>query len=160
MEERIEYPNVAPDGVKAMAGLERYLGVCGLEKKLLDLVKLRASQINGCAYCVDMHWKDLRADGESEQRLYSLDAWRETSFYTDRECAALDWTEAVTLVTEGHVPDELYERVRRQFSEKEMVDLTLAIVTINGWNRLCISSRKVAGTYQPPAARPVKKDTE
>src|SRR5512143_1308921 len=105
MEERIEYANVAPDGVKAMAGLERYLSVCGLEKKLLDLVKLRASQINGCAYCVDMHWKDLRADGESEQRLYSLDAWRETSFYTDRECAALDWTEAVTLVTEGHVPD-------------------------------------------------------
>jgi AhpD family alkylhydroperoxidase len=159
MEERIEYANVAPDGVKAMTGLERYLGACGLEKKLLDLVKLRASQINGCAYCVDMHWKDLRADGESEQRLYSLDAWRETSFYTDRECAALDWTEAVTLLTEGHVPDELYDRVRRQFSEKEMVDLTLAVVAINGWNRLCISFRKVAGTYQPSAARAVNKNS-
>ncbi len=158
MEERIKYANVAPDGVKTLAGLERYLGVCGLEKKLLDLVKLRASQINGCAYCVDMHWKDLRAEGESEQRLYSLDAWRETSFYTDRERAALDWTEAVTLVTEDHVPDELYEHVRRQFSEKEMVDLTLAVVAINGWNRLSISFRKEAGTYQPPAARPLKKD--
>lgn len=148
---RIEYRNVAPGALEAMSGLERYLRRCELEPSLLELVKLRASQINGCAYCIDMHTKDARARGESEQRLYALSAWRETPFYTERERAALDWTEAVTLVAAGHVPDTVYERVREQFSEKELVDLTLAVVAINGWNRFAISFRTVPGTYQPRA---------
>jgi len=134
-----------------MLGLEKYLHSCGVEEKLLHLIKLRTSQINGCAYCLDMHWKDLRAIGESEQRLYSLDAWEESPFYTDRERAALAWTEAVTRVSEGHVPDEVYDAVRQQFSEKELADLTLAVATINAWNRLSIAGRAVPGTYQPPA---------
>jgi AhpD family alkylhydroperoxidase len=112
-------------------------------------VKMRASQINGCAFCLDMHSKDARAAGETEQRLYALDAWRETPFFTDRERAALAWTEAVTRVSETHVPDEIYETVRQHFTEKELVDLTLAIVAINGWNRLAISFRSVPGSYQP-----------
>ena len=124
-----------------MMGLETYLHECGLEPSLLELLKLRASQINGCAYCIDMHTKDARARGESEQRLYLLDAWRESPFYTERERAALEWTEVVTLITQGHVPDEVYERVRGQFTEKELANLTLAVVAINGWNRLCISFR-------------------
>ena len=132
-----------------MLGLEKYLHTCGLEESLLHLVKLRASQINGCAYCLDMHWKDLRAIGEKEQRLYSLDAWRECPYYTERERAALAWTEAVTLITNGHVPDALHEEVRSSFSEKELADLTCAVATINAWNRLAISARSVPGTYQP-----------
>lgn len=116
----------------------------------MHLLKLRTSQINGCAFCLDMHWKDLKSIGESEQRLYSLDAWRETPFYSDRERAALAWTEAITKVTEGHVPDEVFEEVRAQFSEKEIADLTLAVVTINAWNRISIAARVVPGTYQPP----------
>jgi AhpD family alkylhydroperoxidase len=130
-------------------GLEEYANNCGLERTLLDLVRLRASQINGCAYCIDMHSKDLRAEGESEQRLYLLDAWREAPFYTDRERAALAWTEAVTLVADGHVPDDVYEQARQQFSEEELVNLTLAIVAINGWNRLNVSFRTLPGNYQP-----------
>ncbi len=149
MKPRIEYRKVAPGALEAMSGLERYLAGCGLEPSLLELVKLRASQINGCAYCIDMHTKDARARGVSEQRLYALSAWRETPFYSARERAALDWTEAVTLVTDGHVPDGVYERVRQQFAERELVDLTLAVVAINGWNRLAISFRTVPGTYQP-----------
>ena len=152
MEARLQYGKVAPGVYKAMHGLEAYTDECGLERTLLDLVKLRASQINGCAFCLDMHWKDLRAAGESEQRLYSLDAWRETPFYTDRERAALEWTEAVTLVAGEHVPDAVYEHAREQFSEKELVDLTLAIVAINGWNRLSIAFRTVPGGYQPRTA--------
>jgi AhpD family alkylhydroperoxidase len=148
MEPRLNY-KAAPGAYQAMLGLEKYLHECGLEEPLLHLIKLRASQINGCAYCLDMHWKDLRAIGENEQRLYSLDAWRECPYYTDRERAALEWTEAVTLVTNGHVPDEVYERVRGSFSEKELIDLTLAVATINAWNRLAISTRAVPGTYQP-----------
>ncbi len=132
-----------------MLGLETYVNESGLERNLLDLVRLRASQINGCAFCLDMHWKDLRAEGENEQRLYSLDAWRETPFYTERERAALAWTEAVTLVTDGHVPDEVYEQACRHFSEKELADLTLAIIAINGWNRLNVAFRTVPGTYEP-----------
>jgi len=132
-----------------MAGLEKYVHECGLESSLLELVKMRTSQINGCAFCLDMHWKDARAAGESEQRLYSLDAWRETPFYSERERAALAWTEAVTLVADSHVPDELYEEVRQHFSEEELVNLTLAIVAINGWNRLSISFRAEPGIYQP-----------
>ena len=120
-----------------------------LEIELQDLVKLRTSQINGCAYCIDMHWKDLRAEGESEQRLDGLDAWDGSPYDTDRERAALAWTEAVTRVNEGHVPDWVYRDVRRFFSEKELADLTLCIVTINGWNRLCMAFRAPAGTYQP-----------
>ncbi len=149
MEPRIEYAKVAPGAATAMAGMERYVRSSGLERPLLELIKVRASQINGCAYCLDMHTKDARAAGESEQRLYALSAWRETPFYTDRERAALAWTEAVTLVGETHVPDEVYETARRAFSERELVDLTMAVVTINGWNRLAIAFRTVPGTYQP-----------
>jgi len=149
MAERIDASKVNPGAYRAMFGLEKYVRESGLELSLLDLVKLRASQINGCAYCLDMHWKDARARGESEQRLYSLDAWRETSYYTERERAALAWTEAVTLIAATHVPDELYEQVRQHFREEELVTLTLAVVAINGWNRLAISFRTEPGTYQP-----------
>jgi AhpD family alkylhydroperoxidase len=149
MEARFNYLKAAPGVFKAMLGITQYLRGSGLDESLLTLVDLRASQINGCAYCIDMHWKDLRAAGESEQRLYSLDAWRESPFYTDRERAALEWTEALTLISDGHVPDEIYEKVRQQFDEKQLSDLTLAVVAINGWNRLNISARTVPGNYQP-----------
>ena len=152
MEARLNMMKTSPGAYKAMLGLEQYLHSSGLDVKLLHLIKLRASQINGCAYCIDMHWKDLRAAGETEQRLYGLDAWREANYYTDRERAALEWTESVTLITNGHVPDAVYDRVRTQFNEKELADLTIAISTINAWNRIAISSRTVAGTYQPPKA--------
>ncbi|MFL5697120.1 MAG: carboxymuconolactone decarboxylase family protein [Ktedonobacteraceae bacterium] len=149
MSERIDYSKVTPEGYRAMSGLERYVRGSGLEPSLLELVKLRASQINGCAYCIDMHWKDARARGESEQRLYGLMAWRESPYYTERERAALAWTEAVTLIADSHVPDELYEEVRQSFNETELVNLTFALVAINGWNRLAISLRTEPGTYQP-----------
>jgi AhpD family alkylhydroperoxidase len=136
-----------------MLGLEKYIDECGLEASLQNLVKIRASQINGCAYCIDMHTKDARADGETEQRIFELNAWRETPFYTDRERAALAWTEAVTLVSQTHVPDEVYEEARERFTEEELVNLTLVIATINAWNRLAISFRQVPGAYLPPAAR-------
>ena len=158
MKARIDAAKAAPGAYHAMLGLEHYLHQSGLEVPLLHLIKLRASQINGCAYCIDMHWKDLRAVGENEQRLYGLDAWRESPYYTDRERAALAWTEAVTLITNGHVDDEVYEEVRPHFSEKELADLTLAVATINAWNRLAISLRAEAGKYQPAAkAQEVKK---
>ena len=146
---RLDYKSVAPAGYQALSGLETYVKHCGLERALLELVRLRASQLNGCAYCIDMHTKDARAQGETEQRLYALEAWRETPFYTERERAALAWTEAVTKVFDGHVPDEVYEHARQYFAEKELVDLTLTVTTINGWNRLAISCRTVPGTYQP-----------
>jgi AhpD family alkylhydroperoxidase len=149
MEPRIDYSKVASGALNTMFGFERYLSRCGLDKKLLDLVYLRASQINGCAYCIDMHWKDLRSEGEDEQRLYGLDAWRESPYYSDRERAALAWTESVTRLSDGHVPDSIFEEARRHFSEKELADLALAIVAINGWNRLNIAFRSPAGTYQP-----------
>jgi AhpD family alkylhydroperoxidase len=149
MQPRMVYRKAAPGVYKAMLDLENYVNECGLEQPLLDLIRLRASQINGCAYCIDMHAKDLRAAGENEQRLYALDAWRETPFYSERERAALAWTEAVTLVTAGHVPDDVYAQAREQFSEAELANLTLAVVAINGWNRLSISFRTVPGTYQP-----------
>ncbi len=149
MEARIDVQKVAPESVKPLLELGVYLRHSGLDPKLLNLVWMRASQINGCAYCIDMHTKDARADGESEQRLYELDAWRETPFYTDRERAALAWTEAVTLVNQGHVPDNVYEEARRHFSEKELVDLNIAVVLINAWNRIAISFRAVPGTYEP-----------
>lgn len=153
MKPRIEYGKVAPEGMRVMRGLESYVRQCGLEDSLLELVKLRASQINGCAYCVDMHTKDARAGGETEQRLYALVAWEETPFFSERERAALAWTETVTKIGEGHVPDAIYEHVRPYFSEKELVDLTLAIVAINGWNRLAIGFRTVPGTYNPAQRR-------
>ena len=152
MEPRIDARKHAPEAQKALYALEQYLAGCGLEHGLIHLMKMRASQINGCAYCIDMHSKDARALGETEQRLYELDAWRETPFYTDRERAALAWTEAVTLVSQSHVPDEVYEEVRRHFSEKEIVDLTFVLATINAWNRLAISLRAVPGHYRPASA--------
>ena len=160
MKPRINYGKVAQGVYDAMDALDRYLQQCGMEKPLLMLVQLRASQINGCAYCLDMHWKDLRASGEREQRLYSLDAWRECPYYTDRERAALDWTEAVTRVADGQVPDAVYDAVRPHFSEKELADLTLAIATINAWNRLSIAARLTPGTYQPAQFAGVNSSNE
>lgn len=151
MEERIHYTKVSPGAYHAMLGLEKYLRECGLEQPLIHLIKFRTSQINGCAYCLDMHWKDLLAIGENEQRLYSLDAWRECPYYSDRERAALAWTEAVTLVADTHVPDEVYDEAKRQFTEKELADLTVAVATINAWNRVAIAGRTTPGTYQPAA---------
>ena len=148
MKARFEYLKAAPGAYRAMLELEKYLKGCGIEESLMDLVKMRSSQINGCAYCIDMHSKDAVASGETVQRLFELDAWRETPFYTEREMAALAWTEAVTNVSDGHVPDDVFETVRRQFTEKEVVDLTLAIVAINGWNRFSIAFRAVPGVYK------------
>lgn len=149
MEPRIDARKHAQEAQKAMYALEQYIAGCGLEHGLIHLLKMRASQINGCAYCLDMHSKDARALGETEQRLYELDAWRETPFYTDRERAALAWTEAITLVSPTHVPDSVYEEVRKHFGEKEIVDLTLVVTTINAWNRLAIALRAVPGHYRP-----------
>lgn len=149
MEERIKYQKFAHEAMHSLLAIEKYLAQSSIEPKLLHLLKLRASQINGCAYCIDMHSKDARAVGETEQRLYELNAWRETPFYSDRERAALEWTEVLTLISETHAPDESYEKLRAHFSEKEIVDLTYAIGTINFWNRLAIAMRAVPGIYQP-----------
>ena len=150
IEPRVNFADPAFHGVmKAMYALEEPLRNSGLEPALRELVKTRASQINGCAYCLDMHTKDARAQGETEQRLYALNAWRETPFYTDRERAALEWTEQLTLIAGKGVPDELYARVREHFSEQEIAKLTLAVVQINAWNRFAISFRAPAGSYQP-----------
>jgi AhpD family alkylhydroperoxidase len=152
MDSRIDLStHLASGPARAMFALSREVETT-LERRLFELVKIRASQINGCAYCIDMHTKDARLAGETEQRIYALSAWREAPFYTDRERAALEWTEAVTRVAETHVPDEVYERAARQFKEAELVALTFAIVVINGWNRLAVSFRAPAGTYQPGAA--------
>ena len=152
MEQRLDYPRLAPEAARAMYGLETYLAGCGLEQALRELVKIRASQINGCAFCLDMHTKDARAAGETEQRIYALNAWREAPFFTERERAALAWAEAVTRIG-GGVPDDLYAEARRQFSEKELVDLTWAVAAINAWNRVVISFRSVPGSYQPKPPR-------
>ncbi len=149
MKARIDVMHVNPGISQAMLGLERQVRQAGFDHRLLDLVRMRASQINGCAYCLDMHSKDARAAGETEQRLYGLNAWRETPYYSARERAALEWTEALTLVADTGVPDDVYERVREQFSEDELVHLSLAIVAINGWNRLNIAARTVPGDYVP-----------
>lgn len=146
MEARLDASKHAPGAGRAMMSLEKYVKDCGLEPPLLELVRLRASQINGCAYCVDMHTKDARAAGETEQRLYTTCVWRGTPFFSDRERAALEWTESVTEIAHTHVPDDVFERVRKHFTESELVNLTMAIVTINGWNRLAISFRSVPGT--------------
>lgn len=149
MTQRFSYDKAAPKAAQAMFALHRYVENSGLEHSLLELVKTRASQINGCAFCIDMHTKDARAAGETEQRLYALNAWRETDFYTDRERAALAWTESLTLISQTHAPDADYETARSEFSETELVNLTLAIITINGWNRLAIAFREEPGNYQP-----------
>ncbi|PYT19376.1 MAG: carboxymuconolactone decarboxylase [Acidobacteria bacterium] len=149
MQPRIDYTKYAKEALKSMFGLEKYISESGLDHKLIHLIKMRASQINGCAYCIDMHSKDARALGETEQRLYELDAWRETPFYTDRERAALEWTEALTSVSETHVPDAVYNEVKKYFSEKEIVDLTIVVSTINMWNRLAISMRAVQAHHRP-----------
>src|SRR6266567_6118032 len=134
MQSRLDAQKAAPSAIHAMSAMEGWVRKSSrLEPSLLELVKMRASQINGCAYCIDMHSKDARANGESEQRLYGLSAWKETPFFTDRERAALAWTEAITLISEGHVPDQVYAEVRERFTEEELVNLTLAIITINGW---------------------------
>lgn len=155
MEQRLDYSKTAPDGIGILRQLERYLKKTGLEPDLVELVKLRVSQINGCAYCIDMHTKDARSHGESEQRLYGVTAWRETPFYSERERSALAWAESVTRISEDQVPDEIYRQASQHFTEKELVDLTLAVIAINSWNRLAISFRTPAGSYQPD--HPVSK---
>ena len=149
MNGRIDYIKASPAGYKAFGGVHALLQNSSLSKELIYLVYLRASQINGCAYCLDMHSKDLRHGGETEQRIYMMSAWRETDLFTDRERAALSWAESVTLLNEGHVPDEVFEEVRKEFSEEELIDLTLAVASINSWNRLNIAFRTTAGSYQP-----------
>ncbi len=158
MEPRIQHSKVAPQGFQAALQLHNYVKHCGLESSLLDLINVRASQINGCAYCIDIHAREARAAGESEQRLYALSAWQEAPFYTDRERAALAWTEAVTLISVDHVPDEVYDQARLVFSEKELVDLTLAVASVNTFNRLSTSFRNpVPGRFTPPA-NPSRED--
>lgn len=152
MKPRLNALQASPDAYKAMQGLEAHIAKSGLDHKLVHLVKMRASQVNGCAYCLDMHSKDARAAGETEQRLYLLDAWEETNFYSDRERAALAWTESLTHISETHAPDDVYEEVRKHFSERDLVDLTLVIAAINAWNRLAIGFRADVGGYQPRKA--------
>jgi AhpD family alkylhydroperoxidase len=149
MGSRMNYGKAAPGAMRAMGALETYLDECGLEPGLKELVKLRASQINGCAYCVDMHSLDARALGETEQRLYALPVWQETPFFSERERAALLWTEKLTLLADDHVPDEVYEQVRPHFSDAELANLTLAIATINAWNRFGVAFRSEPGHYKP-----------
>ncbi len=149
MQPRIDYRKYAQEPLKHMLGLEKYIAESGLDPKLVHLIKMRASQINGCAYCLDMHSIDARAAGESEQRLYTLEAWRETPFFSDRERAALAWAESVTLIAQTHAPDDVYADLQKHFSEKEIVDLTFVVGTINLWNRLAISTRALPGHYKP-----------
>ena len=149
MQPRLNIDQVSRPAYQAMLGLEKYLHESSLPPALLHMLKLRASQLNGCAYCIDMHWKDARKAGESDQRLYGLDAWRESPYYSDRERAALEFFESLTDIQDGHVPDDVYERARARFGEKELVDLAMAAVAINGWNRLAIAFRAEAGKYQP-----------
>ena len=149
MQPRIDYRKYAQEPLKHMLGLEKYIAESGLEPKLVHLIKMRASQINSCAYCLDMHSIDARAAGESEQRLYTLEAWRETPFFSDRERAALAWTESVTLIAQTHAPDDVYADLQKHFTEKEIVDLTFVVGAINLWNRLAISTRVLPGHYKP-----------
>ena len=149
MKQRINALEKGQGALRAMLGLSTYLAKSSIEKNLLYLIEYRVSQINGCAYCLDMHSKDLRHVGETEQRIYVLPAWRETPFFSARERAALAWAESVTLLEAGHVPDEVYEEVRKEFTEEEIIDLTLAVATINSWNRINIALRTEAGSYQP-----------
>ncbi|MGO8720687.1 MAG: carboxymuconolactone decarboxylase family protein [Acidobacteriaceae bacterium] len=153
MEPRLDYTKASPEAAKPMIQLESFVRRSGIDAKLLEPIKIRASQLNGCAFCIDMHTKDARFKGETEQRIYALDAWRETPFYTEKERAALAWTEAITNIQTGHAPDAVYEELSRNFSEGERVNVTLAITTINAWNRIAIGFRMVPGSYQPTAAR-------
>jgi AhpD family alkylhydroperoxidase len=150
---RVDYRRVSPEAMRAMAALERFVQGSGLESRLVELVKLRASYINGCAYCVDVHTKDARVAGESEQRLFAIPVWHETPYFTPRERAALAWTESVTDIGHSGVPDDVYEQARAEFSETELLALTMAIIAINGWTRLAVSFRTEPGTYQPRGAR-------
>ncbi|HYK37532.1 carboxymuconolactone decarboxylase family protein [Alloacidobacterium sp.] len=152
METRLDYQKAFPEGVQGMLHLEAIIRRSGLEPSLYELVKIRASQLNGCAFCIDMHTKDARAKGETEQRIYALSAWRETPFFTERERAALGWTEAVTNIQNGHAPEKVYNQTRLQFSEEDLAKLTFAITQINSWNRIAISFRAEVGNYQPQAA--------
>ncbi|MBW7888606.1 MAG: carboxymuconolactone decarboxylase family protein [Bacteroidetes bacterium] len=149
MKPRLQYEQAAPNAAKGLAEIEHYVRNSGLEHSLYELVKMRASQINGCAFCLDMHSIDARRAGETEQRLYTLPAWRETPFFSERERAALEWTEAMTDISRQHISDELYEKMLKHFSEKELVDLSMTIIAINGWNRLAIAFHKEPGKYQP-----------
>ncbi len=149
MEQRINAMEKGAGALKAMFGLGHYVAKSSIEKKLQHLIEFRVSQINGCAYCLDMHSKDLRAEGETEQRLYMISAWRESPVYTDRERAAFAWAEAVTLLGEDGVSDEVYEAAKKEFNEQELIDLTMVVVAINGWNRINIAFRTEAGGYQP-----------
>jgi AhpD family alkylhydroperoxidase len=149
MQTRLDYGKAAPGSVQAIYKLEKYVEESGLERPLLELVRTRVSQINGCAFCIDMHTKDARAAGETEQRLYGLSAWREAPYYSKRERAALAWAEVITNISQTHATDEEYEAARAQFGEEELVKLTMAVIAINGWNRLSIAFRTEAGTYQP-----------
>lgn len=149
MQPRIDYRKYAQEPLQQLLAIEKYIAESGLEPKLIHLIKMRASQINGCAYCLDMHSIDARTAGESEQRLYTLEAWRETPFFSERERAALAWTEAVTLISQTHAPDDVYADMQKHFSEKEIVDLTLVAAMINLWNRVAISLRAVPGHYRP-----------
>ena len=151
MSTRLDWFQAAPAAMHALLGVQNVINESGLEHPLLELVKMRASQINGCGYCLDMHSKDARAAGETEQRLYALVAWRDTPFFSDRERAALAWAEAVTELGRDRVPDAVYTEARRHFDERELVELTMATVTINAWNRLAIAFRMEAGGYTPPA---------
>ncbi len=154
MEPRLDYTQASPEAYKAMLHIEGFVRRSGLDANLLELIKIRASQRNGCAFCIDMHTKDARAKGETEQRIYALDAWRETPFFTAKERAALAWTEAITNIQQGHAPEEVYQELSVHFSEAERVNLTLAITTINAWNRIAIAFRMVPGSYQPAPAHP------
>ncbi|EXL07939.1 carboxymuconolactone decarboxylase family protein [Aquamicrobium defluvii] len=156
MKARLDPRRASPEAMQALLGLQIHVNQCGLEHGLLELVKYRASQLNGCAWCMDMHTKDARAAGETEQRLYLLSAWRECPFYTEREQAALAWTEAVTRLPNGNVPDEVFAAARTQFGEQELVELTMAIIAINGWNRVNVAFRTVPGTYRVLGHGPVE----
>jgi AhpD family alkylhydroperoxidase len=156
MTERVKYAKAFPEGVRGMMQLQLIVGHSGLEESLLGLVNMRASQLNGCAYCLDMHSKDARAQGETEQRLYTLPAWRETKFFSERERAALAWTEAITNIQQGHAPEAVYQEALRVFGEQDLVKLTLAITLINSWNRIAIAFRAEAGVYQPTGALAAK----
>lgn len=153
MEPRLDYTKASPEAAKAMIQMESFVRRSGIDAKLLELIKIRASQLNGCAYCIDMHTQDARLKGETEQRIYALDAWRETPFFTEKERAALAWTEALTNIQTGHAPDAVYHELSSNFSEEERVNLTLAITTVNAWNRIAIGFRAVPGSYRPTAAR-------
>jgi AhpD family alkylhydroperoxidase len=157
MTQRIDFMKVSPSALKGMFGLQAAVDHSSLEHSLVDLVKLRASQINHCAYCIDMHFKDAKARGETEQRLYMLDAWRESPFYSDRERAALAWCESLTLISETGAPDDVFAEVREHFNDEELANLSLAIVAINSWNRLMVGFRAEPGHYQPGSAEKMKK---